>query len=251
MTPRFFVAAFAALLPVAALAQAPPFETIEVNGNALVGVWKIDFPTSGQVNMFGRVSWGPMQGNFCRVEQSDRGLTANCFPYPGQDGTVSLDGAHFHMAWGSMMARIYLDGSMPSPASFEGHNGIKISGMALENPTLSRGEKLVLSPAAPDLGGDGEFLKRLLEQARQNPAAIKIRGKSGFIQPPPAAILESVGALETVTFLGALPRPEPPNSKNAVQPDYLHVYDVEFAAGHRICGLHHGNDGVIEAFRCV
>src|SRR3982750_4200076 len=120
MTPRFFVAAIAALLPVAAFAQAPPFETVEVNGSALVGVWRIGFPASGQINMFGRVTWGPMQGNFCRVEQSAHGLTANCFPYPGQDGAVSLDGSHFHMAWGSMMARLYMDGAMPFSGGFDG-----------------------------------------------------------------------------------------------------------------------------------
>ena len=85
MTPRFFVAALAALLPAAAFAQgdAPPIETVTVTANALVGVWKVDFPVYGQVNLAFHTTWGPMQHNFCRIEQTPDGLFANCFPTPG------------------------------------------------------------------------------------------------------------------------------------------------------------------------
>lgn len=34
-------------------------------------------------------------------------------------------------------------------------------------------------------------------------------------------------------------------------PEFFRVYDVEFANGHRICGLHQSDDGTIDGLRCV
>jgi hypothetical protein len=241
------------VLPLHAMAAdtALPTETVVVDGNALVGVWRVDYPTWGRINLWGHASWGALQGNFCRVEQAKDGLRTNCFPNPGDDGTVSVDGTHFHMAWGSMMARLYMDGGMTTATAFDGHWGIKLSGLAIENPNLSHGEKLSLSAAAPDGGGSGILLTHLLDVARAGPLKEIIDVKSPFVQPPQTASLSPLGAIEAVIFLGILPKHLPPDSKEAPQADFFHVYDVEFANGHRLCGLRQRDDGVVDAFRCI
>src|SRR6185312_14953671 len=207
-------------------AMAQPVETVTVNGSALAGIWKVDFPTSGQIDYWGRTRWGELQGNFCRIEQAGSILSVRCFPTPGRDGTISVEGNHVHMAWGSMMARIYMDGVMSSAGAFDGHNGIKISGITIENPKLSHGEKLILSPSDTDAGGQAALLTRLLNQTVDG--AVAIGPKSSFVQPPDPADLRAMGRIETVIYLGALPKPLPPNSKEPPQPAFYRAYDVEF-----------------------
>ncbi len=253
MTPRFFVAAFAALLPVAALAQggAPPIETVTVNASALVGVWKVDVPAYGSVNFSFHTTWGPMQGNFCRIEQAQNGLSANCFPGPGREGKVTVEESHFHMAWGTMMARAYIDASMSSPTAFDGHIGVKLSGLAIENPASSHGEKMILSAIKSDPGGKGPLLTRLLTALSGGTSDNGAIDKAPLVQLPTAAELRELGALDSVIYLGASPKPLPPNAKEPAQPEFYRVYDVEFAAGHRLCGLHQRDDGMVDALRCV
>ena len=251
LTPRFFMAVALAMLPVAALAQSTPrqVETVEVDGNALIGVWKIDWPNYGHVDLSFHATWGPMQGNFCRIEKVEDGLSANCFPNPGRDGSVTVEKSHFHMAWGSMMARIYVDGGMSSPLAFEGHMGAKLSGLAIENPTPSHGEKLDLSAITSDGGGKATLLAQLLAGLAKGDASVL--PNLPLFRPPGSAELRPLGAIESVIYLGLSPNPVPPTAKEPAELDFYRVYDVEFANGHRICGLHQRPDDVVDALRCV
>jgi hypothetical protein len=232
-----------------ASAQTP--DAVNVTGNSLVGDWKVGWPTFGAVNMFGSIKWGPLQGNFCRIEQTQNGLTANCFPNPGRDGTVSVEGNHFHMSWGSMLVRVYVDGSMSSAEAFDGHFGVKLTGLAIENPNVSHGEKIVLSATASDDGGKAETLKSLLNSIESNQSGTNIDTKSSMVHMPNGNSLRTSGAIEAVIYVGALPKPLPPDSKELPQPEFYRVYDVEFTNGHRICGLHQRDDDVVDAFSCI
>ena len=150
-----------------------------------------------------------------------------------------------------MMARAYMDGAMSSPTAFDGHIGIKLSGLAIENPNISHGEKLILSASKTDPGGKAPLLTQLLPALAGGSTDSPTLGKSPMVQPPPAPELRMLGALDSVIYLGTSPKPLPPNSKEPAQPEFYRVYDLEFAAGHRLCGLHQREDGVIDAFRCV
>lgn len=238
------------LVLCAAPAAAQPLETVEVDANALVGIWKVAFPSFGAITLPGGRKWGPLTAHYCRIEQGGDHFTANCFPAPIPDGTVSAEKGHFHMAWGNMLARLYLDGNMTSAETFDGHNGLKVTGLAVENPALSHGEKLRLSPTMPDDGGKTVLLSKLLENLAGGDAS-GIDKKSEWVRVPDGPNLKALGKVESILYLGASPKVLPPNSKETPQPEFFRVYDVEFQNGHRICGLHQTDDGAVDAFRCV
>jgi len=259
LTPRFLLAALAAVLPVAAMSQgtAPPIETVTVKASALVGVWIIDWPQWGRIT-FGGTSWGPMENRYCRIEQVKGDLAVHCF---GGDmgansfgsGTANLEGTQIHFAWGNMLLRPVMDGTLQSPTRIAGKMGVKFSGIEHENPQPSNATKYAFPERAGDIGEKAALLRTTLQQLAQgsstpiNDAASK---KSLGTLP---SDLHALGAIQVVAFLG-------PSSKEItsitpgvprVDRNFFSVYAVEFEGGERICGLHQRDDGVVDAFRCV
>ena len=238
--------------------SAQPTETVTVNASALVGVWKIGWPQWGHIN-FGGTAWGPMADRFCRIEQVKGALEIRCFG-PGGDtgnfavGTVNLEGTKIHFAWGNMLLRLVMDGTMQSPTRIAGIMGVKLSGIERENPAPSNGAKFSLSEVAPDKPGKAFLLRTALEQLTKgalilphdNAAIGKTRGAL------PSGIA-SLGTMQTIVYLGSSSRELPSTNPGIpnIDLDYFSVYAAEFDSGERICGLHQRPDGVLDAFLCV
>ena len=231
-------------LPAAAAVQDAPIETVTSNASALVGVWRIAWPQWGRASG----AWGPMSDRFCRIERAESDLAIRCFTdfqMGNGIGTVKLDGAMIHFAWGSFLVRNVFDGTLQSPTRIAGKMGVKFSGALLENPATSAGEKFSLSQAAADKPDRAVLLRTALEQLAQGALILPHDAAIGSSQSDGVAAL---GAIQSVTYLGqearALGTP-------AVELDFFSVYAVEFAGGERLCGLHQRDDGMLDAFRCV
>jgi len=143
-----------------------------------------------------------MHDNYCRIEQIGAALTVNCFPLLGIDGTISTESAHFHLAWGTMMARIVVDGTMQSAAQFAGHFTVKVSGISFDDPDISEGTKLTLSTATPDKGGKTSLLAHALAEMASGSSTEPFDEKSNFVQRLKPEMLRPLGGVQTIIYLG-------------------------------------------------
>lgn len=194
---------------------------------------------------FSALKWGSLQDHYCRIGQQPDGLTLNCLP-GGRNGTVEVDGAHIHMAWGTMMARMVLDGTLQSPTHFQGTIEAKLAGIGFADPELSSGSKQKIALETPDKSGKSALLRTILteglEQVPHDHDAIK-KASNGSSIP-------ALGAVEAIAYLGQQTKFGGP-AGHEDQVDYFSVYAVEFESGERICGLHQRADGVLDAFLCL
>ncbi|HEY4076398.1 MAG TPA: hypothetical protein VGM26_05635 [Rhizomicrobium sp.] len=108
------------LLVTGALAQ--DVEQVTIYGGNLNGVWNVTRPAWAQITIFNGSKWGPLRNAFCRIDHGLDGYTTHCFGRGASNGgTLEVDNKHFHLAWGSMMARMVLDGAVESTVRFTGH----------------------------------------------------------------------------------------------------------------------------------
>jgi hypothetical protein len=246
---KLLPAALLAALPITATAAEaiPPSETVVVNASALDGVWKITKPDYGSIKLFHDAQWGAMHDSFCRMEHVHGDLAVHCFAWGIlKDGRVSIEGKNIHFAWGTMMLRIVIDGDLQSATQFGGTFAVKFSGIEYDDPVASSGTKLTLSPNAPDGGGKSALLARLLGEMTKGAPTATFDTQAGNVRPLKAQTLQALGAVQSIIYLGTAPKPG--NLKIA---DFFSVYDVEFAGGQRICGLHQRDDGTLDGFTCV
>jgi hypothetical protein len=227
--------AFLLLSTIAASAQQT--ESITVNASALAGVWKITRPSYiAKRGVFGAIEFGPLTSGLCRIEQAD-GLIFHCLS--SGSGTVTLDGPNIHFAQGIMIARAVLEGTLDSGNSFAGHMAIKLMGITTEDSNLSSGGKLDLSK--PQDGPADALMRSIVANGlAQIPHDAKMKDTT---LPP------DLGGVQALIWLGHQDKGGGPDQP-AVK-DYFSVYAVEFDRGERLCGLHQGEDGVVDAFRCV
>jgi hypothetical protein len=252
------------LLAAGAAAEDVPanVETVIVHASALDGVWKINVPDyfGIQVN---RAEWGDLRDTFCRIEsQNDDDVRIHCLSWLMlRNGTVSLDDGKIHLAWGSMMVRLVLDGTLQSAAQFDGNFAFKFSGIRFDNPAPTGAQKISLSK---DKGGDTELLERLLaDGARGAPSAVSYVKKEIDVSFLKQENLQALGQVQSVVYLGQIPyynrasdpHPKPENHQqwleNRKARDFMGAYAVEFQNGQRICELHRQPDGRIDRFACV
>jgi hypothetical protein len=241
-------AAFLLLLPAptAVLADTPT-ETVVVDASTLTGVWKIAKPSYVQKEgFFGALKWGPLQEQYCRIGQQG-GLTLNCLPGP-KDGAVTIEGTHIHLAWGTMMARLALDGTLQSSNHFQATYEIKLAGVSFTDSEKSTGVKLSIAPTARDKNAEAALLRTILTDGMagvpHDDAAIQKAA-------PTSGDMQKLGAIQDIAYLGQqAPLAGPPGAKQD-KVDYFSVYAVEFESGERICGLHQQADGVLDAFLCL
>jgi hypothetical protein len=224
-----------------------PTETVIVTAGTLTGVWKIAKPHQvTKDGFFGAIKWGPLGDYYCRIERQQDGLISACLA-GGQAGTVTVDGAHIHFAQGTMMARLVLDGTLRSPTHFQGFMEAKLAGISVTDTKFSTGDKLIVTPDAPDKGGKAGLLRSILTDGvasvPSDDVAIR-KAVSGSGQIPKLGAIQAIAYLGQQTLLG-----RPNVSEDQV--DYFAVYAVEFDSGERICGLHQRADGVLDAFLCV
>jgi hypothetical protein len=219
------------LLSAPALAQEAPMETVTVKGSTLIGIWRIDTPRTVPKGPSRRTVWHPFHSRYCRVTADGDDLVAACL---NATASVETDGSKFHFAWGSMLAREVLDVTLVSASRFEGSSGIKLSGVFLGSDDISIGTKLAATPQMPDQAGKTEWLAKALDGSFSSTGA----------QLPPA--IRALGAVKTITYLG-----EADEGMANKLPFILSAYQVAFANGERLCGLHQREDGTLDAFRCV
>ncbi|OAI44337.1 hypothetical protein AYO42_00900 [Rhizomicrobium sp. SCGC AG-212-E05] len=216
-------------------------EQVTVYGGSLSGFWHISGPNWVQMNMFGKVTWGPVSDRICRIGHGPEGYETRCSNMQGKGGSLEVDGSRFHLAWGSLVARMVFDGEVMSATAFRGHFAIKPLGMTVTDPGLSEGRKITLDPGAPDTAGKADLLRAVLngEAVPHDPELADRISAARADQP---------GSLQQIIYLGRQTRFGGPNI--AWVPNYFAVYAVEFSDGERICWLHQDNDGKLAAFQC-
>jgi hypothetical protein len=256
--PKSFACALVIVLAAPCMAAdpvAPSIETVVVDGSALVGVWKMNWPQSGSILLFHDANWGPLRDRFCRIEQARSDLKMYCIGMGGDlfsVGTVTVDRARIHIAWGNMMARLSMDGTLQSATHFNGKFAIKLAGIEYGDPDLATGMKLTLSDSATDSGGNSAILMRLLDQMSKGPITEKIDPQSKNIWPAKPEELRPLGAAKSIIYLGEFTKLiglKPDGSHQYEDP--FSVYDVEFANGERLCGLRQDAGGALQHFACI
>jgi hypothetical protein len=184
-----------------------------------------------------------MRQGFCRIDRDAEGYATHCFRQKGQGGTLAVDGTHFHLAWGSMLARLVYDGEVTSSTAFNGHFAAKLMGIAITDPDPSQGHKIAPDPAVADGAGKAGVLRALLagETVAHDPA---------MDDAIAAARVLMLGKLESVSYLGRQIEAGKERPGQQADQTYLAAYAVEFADGETLCWLHQDDDGKLAAFQC-
>jgi hypothetical protein len=231
-----------ALLLMAPPSAAQEVEQVTVYGGSLSGVWHVTGPSWLQMNMFGKVTWGPLIDRICRIGHDHEGYDTHCYYQKGNGGTLEVDRSHFHLAWGSMLARMVYDGEVTAATAFRGHFAAKLMGIAITDPDISEGRKIALDPAAPDAAGKAGLLRAVLD-GEAVPHDPKLDDTMA------AARADRPGTLQQIIYLGQQSKGAGPTI--AAVPGYFAAYAVEFADGERLCWLHQDEDGELAAFQCA
>lgn len=231
----------AAGLSAGAMAGEP--ETVQVDGDGLSGIWKFAGPESVMMDFTGTVHFGPMLDRFCRMERGETGFVAHCIGWDFRNfqGEGSLSGRKVHLAGGFILLRFVIDGELVSPTEFTGIYAVKVMGIRVDDPEVAKGGKVVITPGAPDATGFGAALRTAFaEIADSTPGTLPIAAasKRADLNPEPltAQLTQTLGAVETVSYLGDAPRPHGVDGKPAAGHD-IAIYDVEFAHGERLCAV--------------
>lgn len=233
------------MLLFTAAAPAQEVEQVTVYGGSLSGFWHVEGPQSVNINWTGKVTWGALRPAYCRIDHDGEGYASHCFGRGDADrqGALETDGRHFHLAWGTMLARLVYDGEVNSAASFEGHFAGKLIGIPVTDPDLAHGDKIAVASGIPDAAGKAALLRDLL--------AGKDAPHDAALEAALAAARDlKLGRIETIAFLGRQYRPGPAGPSHPPDPGYLAAYAVEFTDGERLCWLHQDDDGKLAAFQC-
>jgi hypothetical protein len=235
---RSLVACIVTCLGIAWAMPVP--ETVQVDGDGLAGVWKLASPEWAVVSLLGKVTFGPLQERYCRMERAREGFAIHClgWDFKSFHGEGKLAGNNVHLAGGFMLLRFVFDGELKNSSSFVGSFGTKIFGIHVVDPDQVTASKLTFTPDAPDTVGFGKALADSLTEianappdAPLGPAAFK-RGDLNRESLTPR-LLGSLGRIEAVVYLGDAPKPS--NSKAVGR--NVSIYDVEFAHGERLCAV--------------
>jgi hypothetical protein len=180
--------------------------------------------------------------NICRIGHDREGYDTHCYNQKGNGGTLEVGGSHFHLAWGSMLARMVFDGEVTSATAFRGHFAAKLMGIAITDPDISEGRKIALDSTAADAAGNAGLLRAVLDG---EPVPHDPRLDDAMA----AARSGGLGALQQIIYLGRQDKGAGPTI--AAVPDYFAAYAVELADGERLCWLHQDDHGTIAAFQCA
>lgn len=232
-----------ALLMLALPSAAQEVEQVTVFGGDLSGFWHTESPSWFRMNMLGTVTWGPLRQVWCRVDHGG-GYANHCFAGTADvGGTLEQDGRHFHLAGGSMLARIVFDGEVTSPTTFEGHHAAKLMGISVSTEVLEHGVKAAPLPDAADDAGKREVLRAVLDG--------KTVAHDARLDADLAAARNlTLGKLESISFLGRQMMPGKEGPEIIADQTYLAAYAVEFSDGEALCWVHQDDDGKLAAFRC-
>ncbi len=229
-----------ALMCLSVLPAAAQVESVTVNANAVPGIWKLTRPNYiGKDGLFGAWKCGPARDTFCRLEQAGDELIHHCLA--AGEGSATISGSHIHFAWGSMMARLAIDGEFQSDASFSGHTVVKLAGISAADPALSSGVKINPARQPGDEAGKADLLRVILSDGL---ARLPHDTRVNDSLPDRTKL----GNVEAIFYLGQQVRSERPGRTPT---DFFTVYAIEFGNGERICGLHQRDGGILDAFQCA
>jgi len=221
--------------PSAVLAQP---ETIESRDTSLSGLWRISLPAGFASNGV-TVQFQPMRDVFCRLSETEIHCLNGGY---ARSGTIDRDGRAVHIAWGTMMARMAIDGTY-SNGVIDGVFAFKLAGIAHEAPKRSRSMRLPPLTVEQDGGGKAALLRQVLTDPRAVPRDDAAIARNEGALPKG---LGKLGGIEAVAWLGLSSR-----LGHSGQADFFSTYAVEFARGELVCGLHQREDGVLDGFVCV
>jgi hypothetical protein len=258
-----------ALLTAPAIAQDSVPETVLVTGtHSLAGIWQIQFPYGISLTIPG-VMGGTRRGHeaFCRMEENKAALSVACLPGFG-NGTGKFEKGRLQLSFCcTVVFRYTIDAPIVSATSFLGTYKLRVFGDSHEARIPARGRKLIPAAGTEDAAGQGGALRTELEAiasgATPPPDYITRKRFSPDFGGPgemSVAALRSLGAITRITYLGvhtpAKPPPGPPQNdpprrvEDPKQPGkqfdvYVGygVYEVEFANGQRLCGVHKDESG--------
>jgi hypothetical protein len=219
---RVLLAAMFGLIATMAAAQ----ERVTVEGDrGLMGLWQIAVPQSFGVNIFQNANFGPMRNIFCRVDETSdiRCLNGGY----SSNGHITHDGSDVHIAWGTAMARISMNGTLAGD-TLTGTFTFRLSGIGHDDPSPSSSIRFTGLPPGGDAAGLTAQLRTVVGRA---------------LLPTDLAGLGSVVKTE---WLGTSPK----LSNTAGAANYFSVYAIEFDQGERICGIHRDNSGP-QTFKCI
>jgi len=256
-------AALLFVFPAGALAQdTMPIETIQSDGlDTLTGIWKFAFPSIRfQVSMplMGRASGTYDMGNsFCRVtHEGGDAASVNCLGDMLGEGTATLEKKKLHIAWGSMMLRIFIDTKLENSAAFSGLFGFKLMGIQHDADAPVTGQRFTVAQGAPDSAGKAGLVSATLAQLAAG-ATITQNSTLAWQHLAEAtntsAEIAALGKPEAALYVGEGTSRLPPAKKGDPAPPPLlySVYQVEFAGGQRLCAIRLGGDGALDGFLCV
>ena len=150
--------------------------------------------------------------------------------------------------------------------------GLVHEGLLEKQPELLTVTKLTLTNKSHDLGGQGPFLKRLLEEmangritepyVRQrlfssNPNVVPIPDDAqqlqlAFLTPDILRFLgKSLAVIYVSDYVPIWGRRRDPTRDWVFSNEQSDIYDVEFEHDERLCALHRRADGVLNQFRCI
>jgi hypothetical protein len=231
----------------------PPPETVLVESGALDGVWSIQAPSEMSLDLTHAAHFGPLTKKLCRFEGKKDNITVRCFgsQYYAREGAAQVDGNKVHLAFGNALIRFVIDATRDTSFHFGGTFAFKFMGIRHDDPETVTGEKIHLSTVVIDSAGDGALLTRSLQEladgALVGPHDDKaIRNNFGGAKAVTPDELRTLGTIQTVRYLGKTAK-----EANGKSPDFFSVYQVEFASGERLCGLHRREDGVLDGLICV
>src|ERR1022692_1396617 len=185
-----------ALCLVATAAVAQEIEQVTVYGGNLSGIWKVSRPAWLAVTLFQSPKWGPLRNAFCRIDYNQNSYTTNCYGQgPSNGGTLEVDNKRFHLAWGTMMVRMVLDGAVESATRFAGHFAVKLAGISIEDADLTEGTKIDVRTDTSDAGGKAQLVREILSGATP-PHDTKL--DDWFT----AAHTLQLGGIEAISYLG-------------------------------------------------
>jgi hypothetical protein len=231
-------------------------EIVRVDGQPVMsGVWRILRPASASVTTFEDAKFGPMVPGYCRIWQSENDLETHCVgPSFLWDGTGQIESGKLHLAWGSMMLRMIVDGTLRSPTKFDGLFSLKVSGVVYSDSDPAGGTKVDLSNAKPDNSASAVLLLKALSEIEagaltepHDAAALRHRASMEDASPPVADDFKDLGAPLTAFYLGHSDMWDA-DKRHA---DFFTAYSVEFANGERVCEIHQTDAGVLDGLICA
>jgi len=215
------------------------------------GSWRMVLPTELKENADAPDRYGKVRSFLCRLDQTGERLVGGCLPWR-RDISGRVEGDAVRFGWVAGLANGEIRGRLLSATDFAGDLVVGMVGIDMIDtglPVYAR--KIETSPAAP--GPVEEMASAVIDDlASANFSASRYDAvlRKSMMESPPLTPNEvrKLGAVHGTSYLGAVEIPaesDPPRSAET-----MHVYDIAFLNGWKLCGFAQTRDGVIDRIEC-